>query len=104
MSQNYFKHLLPSDFVCLYVGNWRDSLLEEAIDHEDIEVVDEEHALIQLKSPNSKKVICVKSDFESAKYRKQKNIDTLYKAAKVSGKRVVILGYRGLGIVKEQVA
>lgn len=104
MSQNYFKNLLPSEFTCLYLGNWRDDILEEAHNHDQIDVVNEDEALKSLNDPNSKSVICMLSDFETAKYRKQDQIDTLYKAAKKTGKRVVIFGYRGLGIVAEKIS
>lgn len=104
MSQNYFKNLLPSGFTCLYLGNWRDDILEEAHRHDQIVVVNEDEALKSLNDPNSKPVVCVLSDFETAKYRKQHHIDMLYNAAKKKNKRVVIFGYRGLGIVAEKVS
>lgn len=101
MNHNYFNNLSGEDFHLLYLGNWSDKILSDADEHLKVDVIEECEVESKIKSKDDNSILCVKSDFEGSIYRDSDITHELYLLAKYSGKRVVILGYRGLGVVKE---
>ncbi|ELP5899814.1 hypothetical protein QTV49_001715 [Vibrio vulnificus] len=101
MSLNYFHNLSCEDFHLLYLGNWSDKILADAQAHHMVDIVEECEVESKIEANDNSSILCVKSDFEGSIYRDSNKTHELYLLAKKSGIKVVILGYRGLGIVKE---